>query len=240
MHRQSKMCLGCYRKKQARPDNYIKRACLVCDNPFIVHKSQIERGQGNYCSRSCARVGSPTRQRESPTVICATCGKKFHKYHAEIRKTKGKYHFCSLKCWYEWNQGNNHYLWQGGQHERLSPEGRAWRKRILEREQGHCRLCLNTEQPEAHHIRMFSRYPNDRWKLENGILLCSDCHRVITGEEEDWEELLHFWASLPHRIVYTPREFAQAVAELGIPDDNDEPQRHPRIPTRILQTKVHL
>lgn len=200
MHRQSKMCVACYEAERARPDNYVAKTCPVCGKEFTVHKGQIEHGYGLYCSRSCARSGNPTRKRTAPSVTCHVCGVEFRKYDAEIRKTVGGLHFCSPACWYEHNQRENHYGWEGGQHERMNPEGTAWRKAVLERDHYYCRLCHSRRNLEVHHIKRFGTYPELRWSVDNGVTLCHDCHVKFRHREEEYEDVFELIASVPVEV----------------------------------------
>jgi len=202
MHRQSGMCVTCYMRKHGRPQSYVARTCQVCGASFTRHKAQIERGQGIYCSRACARSGSPTRKKARPVVACHTCGTEFEKFNSEIRKTTGDLHFCSPECWYIHNQGENHYQWGGGQNERVNPDYLKWRKAVLHRDKGYCRLCHSRERLEVHHIKRFTTHPAARWEVANGLTLCHDCHVTFRHREEEHEEILGFVASVPVEVIY--------------------------------------
>ena len=206
MHRQSKKCRNCYAQEKARPEHYIERVCEKCGKTFTVHKIHIERGQAKYCSRSCARSGSPTRKKSAPAVVCENCGKQFRKYKAEIVKNQGNKHFCSPDCWYSYNQRDNHYLWTGGQHDRLNPEGIAWRKAVLRRDKRHCRICHANKHLEVHHIYPFGTHPEQRWEVANGLTLCHSCHTGFRHREMDYVEILRFIASVPVEVWYVELE----------------------------------
>jgi len=196
MHRQSKKCRVCYEQEKARPENYLERSCPKCGKSFTVHKTHVERGQGKYCSRECARSGSPTRKKQTPVVTCHTCGNSFEKYASEIRKNLHGKHFCSSECWATHNQRQNHAGWSGGQHGRMSPESRAWRKAVITRDKKHCRRCHSTERLEAHHIRRFTTHPELRNDVQNGITLCHACHVLFRNKEDEYADMLAFMASV--------------------------------------------
>src|SRR5262249_39414671 len=148
-----------------RPNNYVEKTCEKCGKPMRIHRCHVERGQGKYCSRTCARSGSPTRKRTSPTVSCQTCGAAFRKHASYLKKNRGKLSFCSSECWYSYNQRDNHYRWAGGQHDRMNPEGVRWRKAVLKRDRKRCRLCGAGKKLEAHHIHPFGLFPEIRWEV---------------------------------------------------------------------------
>ena len=215
MHRQSKRCIACHVASLRRPENQIGRVCPVCGSSFIVHRAHINRGQGKYCSRSCARSGSPTRQKRCPVVSCAECGAKFEKHAAEIRKNVGALHFCSPACWYTRNTRENHYEWAGGQNERMNPDSREWRKAVLARDGNRCRLCASTERVETHHIHRFATHPDLRWVVVNGITVCRECHKALRGKEEAHADVLELQAVTPHHYCRTVDDVWRAFAAGG-------------------------
>jgi 5-methylcytosine-specific restriction endonuclease McrA len=196
----------------------VTRECKQCGTPFTIHIAQTKRpGDGRYCSRSCARRGSPTKTKASPIVECVTCGKRFNKYQAEIKKNVGSKHFCSPNCWYSFNQRDNHYLWQGGQDGRMSLDGRLWRKKILARDRGLCRICLSPRRVEAHHILSFTTHPETRWELSNGITLCRDCHKQIHRQQKRHPEDVN----LLRLMAETRLVFADELHTLGPEQEGD-------------------
>lgn len=200
MHRQSSICHECYLAMHRKPESYVDRKCPICGKTFSVHISQIQRGQGIYCSRSCARSGSPTKQKQKPTMLCHTCGKPFERHRSELRKTKHGRYFCSPACWYEYHQRENHVEWTGGQGERMNPEAYRWRKSVLERDHGFCRLCLSQKNLEVHHIVRFGADPKRRWDVDNGITLCHQCHVALRNSENEYESALSCIAGIPVEV----------------------------------------
>lgn len=62
--------------------------------------------------------------------------------------------------------------------QRHSPEYKVWRKAVFKRDRNTCQKCGRYNcRINAHHILGFKRHKRSRFKLDNGITLCSRCHR---------------------------------------------------------------
>lgn len=88
--------------------------------------------------------------------------------------------------------GENSPHWKGGitsVNERLrkSPEYKKWRLSVFERDDYTCFMC-NTRggHLHAHHIRTRSSNPDLMLDVNNGITLCSQCHRKTFFKEDDF------------------------------------------------------
>ena len=78
--------------------------------------------------------------------------------------------------------GENSSVWKGGindpRWERLSPEYRAWRFSIFQKNDFICQKCkIHPDFLEAHHIFNFKDYPELKYDPENGISFCINCHK---------------------------------------------------------------
>lgn len=103
--------------------------------------------------------------------------------HFVSEKTKQKQREAKNK-YYE-----NHHAWnfQGNkdwENERIrcSLEYVIWRSEIYKRDNWTCRLCeKHCEKGNiiAHHIKLFSGFPELRFSIDNGITLCRKCHLKI-------------------------------------------------------------
>jgi hypothetical protein len=224
--RVSSVCKACYNQKIARPENYFHRQCRKCGKDFTVHRATVVRGQGWYCSRSCARSGSPTRKRNRRLASCLTCGKRVERFPSEDKKKTTDKHFCSTECWYEYNQRENHYCWAGGQDERMNPDANVWRKTVLRRDRRRCRFCHSRRRLQVHHILPFSTHADRRWDVTNGITLCFSCHGKLRHKELEFAEFLQFLITLPvHRCDVPkksgPKKSGQSSLPVVVPDPNE-------------------
>lgn len=77
--------------------------------------------------------------------------------------------------------GENNWNWKGGK----TPEIRRlreqepyleWRRQILQRDDYACQCCGSTCYLNAHHLYDFAEHENLRYDVNNGIILCEECH----------------------------------------------------------------
>lgn len=77
----------------------------------------------------------------------------------------------------------NWLYWQpDARREPRGNEARLWRKAVLARDGYACQGCGSDEGLEAHHIKPWALFPGDRFDLDNGIALCTECHKVVHRE----------------------------------------------------------
>ena len=60
---------------------------------------------------------------------------------------------------------------------RQTPEYKQWRKAVYSRDGYQCQICNRKKYLNAHHLRGFSQYIYLRYDVNNGITLCSFCHK---------------------------------------------------------------
>lgn len=83
------------------------------------------------------------------------------------------------------HDGERHWNWKGGitpdnARIRASAEYAKWRKAVFERDHFTCQMCGRYGcKLNAHHIKPFSKYPEYRLCLDNGITLCKECHKKV-------------------------------------------------------------
>ena len=75
-------------------------------------------------------------------------------------------------------------IWEDAQRFRCTPEYRAWRKSVFERDDYTCKRCgKRGVKLNAHHIMQFAYYPKLRLETSNGVALCEDCHKLVHKRE---------------------------------------------------------
>lgn len=75
-----------------------------------------------------------------------------------------------------------HWNWKGGithEHKKIknSAEFKLWKRSVLERDNFTCIWCESKIDVIADHIKPFAYYPELRFAIDNGRVLCGDCHR---------------------------------------------------------------
>ena len=84
-----------------------------------------------------------------------------------------RYPWPAFKLWLD-NEKNN------PKRIRNSKEYMAWRLEVFKRDGFKCQICGKVGgELNAHHIKRFSTYLNERLNVDNGITLCKKCHREI-------------------------------------------------------------
>lgn len=81
-------------------------------------------------------------------------------------------------------KGDEHYNWKGGitpinDKIRKSRKYKRWRNFIFKRDNYTCSSCdVRGGNLNAHHIKSFSKFPEDRFNVDNGTTLCLSCHKM--------------------------------------------------------------
>lgn len=72
------------------------------------------------------------------------------------------------------------------------PEYKEWRKRIRARDKSTCQFpgCDKRKAIEAHHILRWQDFPGLRYNDLNGICLCKEHHKIVTGNEDHYIKIL--------------------------------------------------
>lgn len=160
----------CYRKK-------FKVNCLVCGKEMYIPLNYVKTGRGKYCSQECYHTDRG--QKKSKEIKCDYCGKIFRRNAARISLVEK--HFCSPSCQRKWFVGEKNPMWNGGiENEsidrRILMEYKKWRLRVYKKYQYKCYICGSEKNIAAHHLYGFKDYPEFRYDVDNGVVLCGECH----------------------------------------------------------------
>ena len=103
--------------------------------------------------------------------------------------------------------GSNHLFWNPDRtniRERLTGKYIDWRYAVIKRDKYTCQICgakrSSGRKFHVDHIKPFALYPELRFVISNGRVLCVDCHRMtdtfcrkryakFIGKEEEWQTL---------------------------------------------------
>ena len=138
-------------------------------------------------------------KRRGAFFACEICGNEFWRSPVAIKN--GECRFCSKQCYQEWQRGrpkseawkakkiaNNKNRASGYSLRKLykfireSNEYKEWRKSVFERDDYTCQKCFlrskkgNQVYIEAHHLKPFALFPEERFAIDNGVTLCKSCH----------------------------------------------------------------
>lgn len=164
----------------------IIRICPICKKEFKVSPSRIKYGRGITCSKKCQNILVSLKNNKKMRITCKYCGKDFFRSKSHINNKNGKGQYCSTKCAYSnKKRGKLSANWKGGrltENEKIrkSLEYKEWIKKILIRDNYICQICGVKNVPfHIHHVKEFSKYPDLRLEITNGITLCIPCHSQI-------------------------------------------------------------
>lgn len=63
--------------------------------------------------------------------------------------------------------------------ERSRIKYKIWKEQLVCKAQGKCEDCGSEKRLHAHHIKCFYKFPELRFSLENGKILCQSCHSKL-------------------------------------------------------------
>lgn len=81
---------------------------------------------------------------------------------------------------------NEKFPWERtNKDERNTQKYADWRKSVFERDSYTCVICGKVGgKLNAHHIKPFAKYKNDRHRVSNGVTLCEQCHKKVHNDKD--------------------------------------------------------
>jgi 5-methylcytosine-specific restriction endonuclease McrA len=163
-----------------------QKTCEICQAEITKgRKSSIQFNKARFCSNKCRGVwisinkrGTNNSNYKGGKSRCIECNEELaERYSYRITL------YCK-KCWYHRINGEHHPNWQGGitpinYRIRGTKKYREWRNAVFKRDNYICQDCGYSKGRilEAHHIKPFSLFPEQRFDVENGTTLCIPCHK---------------------------------------------------------------
>ncbi len=153
--------------------------------------SAANKGRISPFKGQIGRFSKETRERISKNSARAFLGKHHSKEYIKRLKERvgeknpfyGKHHSEETrKKIGEAQRGEKGSSWKGGitpliKRIRKSPEYKLWRTAVFERDNYACVWCGQIGGVlEVDHIKPFSQYPELRFSIDNGRVLCKKCH----------------------------------------------------------------
>ena len=172
---------GCTPWNKGKIERFEKK-CLSCSLTFLVVFSRKDKDK--FCSISCGLkgnkhlLGKHWKLKSSRVGNIGTTGKHWQNPKETIIKRSGENH-------YRWIKDRTLVV---GRHTRNwhDPEYKQWHKSVLKRDRYRCRIsdleCAG--RLETHHILIWSKYPELRYQITNGITLCHAHHPRRRAEEK--------------------------------------------------------
>lgn len=162
-----------------------------CGNTSEIRLSRLKRGESKSCgclrSENISKANSDrkgTKNKEKYEVLtCEACKKEFEKLKSNIKNSK--FYYCSMGCrakhqaTYIVKENHPCYIVDRSSiiDRRKSEEGASWRLAVFKRDGYKCQCCRNHGKIHAHHLKSFTRFPELRYDIGNGVTLCEICHR---------------------------------------------------------------
>lgn len=154
--------------------------CTRCKREFGLQKNIEEKynidGLCGKCRSRKKYLENPDKYRKIKN--CPLCGKlilKQSKYCNSCSQLRDRNH--------QWTEDRQDILVY------TTAEWREWRNGILERDDSICQLCGETEgRLHAHHILPKRDYPELLYAINNGVILCQDCHAEVHFKEYDYAD----------------------------------------------------
>ena len=128
------------------------------------------------------------KRQKRVNINCLNCEVNIETTPFFIKRTK----FCSPKCQYTYCKGSKHYNWnpdrrkvEGNKRTLIDLDYRIWARSVKKRDNWQCKINNNecSGRLEAHHILPWSKFPELRYNLNNGITLCHFHHPRKRAEE---------------------------------------------------------
>lgn len=177
----TKRCIPCFASTRKLPEVF----CAKCGKQRA-KSAKYHRGQTlcRSCSISKVWTGRPVSAERREQIRKALLGR--HPSEETRAKLRGRTQSAEAREKNRIaNSGANNARWKGGLTNARnvlegSAEYKTWRKAVFEKDNYTCHLCQTRGgYLHAHHVLGFSKHPELRLTVSNGLTLCKPCHLMI-------------------------------------------------------------
>lgn len=141
----------------------IDKVCQQCDESYTVLPSQSQRSK--FCSKECQLESTWESVSNTEVVSCGFCDDTFE------APVSFEQVYCSVDC----KAKDMRYLPESERDIRKTREYRQW-KQDVRSEYEVCQDCGAEDNLHAHHETEVEEDEEAAFDVDNGILLCVDCH----------------------------------------------------------------
>jgi len=164
--------------------------CIICNKKFYRAKWYFLQFPSQFCSLQCKGRFQSINKIMPPSRKGIKWSEEHKQKMSKIAKEKGigKWMLGKIlpletrikmgKAWI----GEKNPNWKGGvavlnKLSRMSYEYKKWESAVFKRDNYQCQICKKKEKLTAHHIKPFAFFPDLRFEVSNGKILCFDCHK---------------------------------------------------------------
>jgi 5-methylcytosine-specific restriction endonuclease McrA len=177
--------IACGRDKRLYKYPKVVGVCKQCGGNIIAKDMSFDKPNRLFCSKSCRSTynnlhNNPAKRPEVARKISES-KKGVDISHLHTKEAREK----MIKT----ISGSGHWNWQGGitpkaQKERNNYKFKQWRYGVFGKDNFTCRMCgKRSTYIQAHHILPWSKFPKFRYDVNNGVVLCKNCHLSIKNKE---------------------------------------------------------
>ena len=155
----------------------VKVKCCVCGKDILRRITEVKPNKKIFCSKNCR---DKYNENKSVYLTCATCGKIFKRLKSHLSNSRHKIYFCSRKCKDEGQRiGGIKEIKPRHYSDKITSKYRLTAFRNYEHKCAVCGYNKFTQILEVHHKDKNRDNNRDNNELDNLIILCPNCHRLV-------------------------------------------------------------
>lgn len=168
-------CHKCFDIKKVRNNIKYKNNIYICGkcwNKINVCKMLLSKPWLHITKETKEKIGNANRNRKvSDETRKKMSLSQIKRWTPELRKER------SIKYSKNGNPNFNKRLTEYDREmKRFKPEYLEWKKQVHIKDNSKCKICNSTKNLEAHHLDSYTKFPDRKYIINNGITLCRTDH----------------------------------------------------------------